>query len=157
MIDHRIRNFFISIFCVIWIVVFHYESMRHFYLQPLLKRALPKLPLLFPPAGWIMFFNVDDSAGFVEVYGVTDGEPQRIDPHDIIQTRTIAYDNIHRNILSEVANPQLKPAFCKFMERKFPNFDNFLVTVVYYPSFTKTPHRKIQKVIYQCSKNSPSF
>ena len=151
MKNQRLRNIFISVFVIIWIAVFHYESSRAFYLQPFFKKSLPKLKLLFPPAGWIMFYNVDDNDGFVEVYGVYQGQVQRIDPHDIIQTRTIAYDNIHRNILSEVGNVELKLSFCKFLQRKFPDFDNFLVTVVYYPSITKTPHRAIQKVIYQCS------
>ena len=98
-----------------------------------------------------MFYSVSDSEGFVEVYGVDHGEIRLIDPHDIIQTRTILYDNIHRNVLSEVADPEAKPAFCKFLHRKFPDFDNFVVTVVYYPSLSKTPHRRFQKAVYQCS------
>ena len=98
-----------------------------------------------------MFFTVGDSNGFAEVYGVRGGEqPQRIDPHDIIQVRTIGYDNIHRNILSAVSDQQLKPEFCRYLERKFPDFDAFLVTAVYYPSLTKKPHYRLQKVIYQC-------
>lgn len=149
--DPRVRNIIISCFVIVWIAVFHYESTRYFYLQPFFNQPLPPVKLLFPPAGWIMFYSVDDSAGFVEIYGVADGVPVRIDPHDIIQTRTIMYDNIHRNILSEVADRDVKPAFCRFLRRKFPDFDNFAVTVVYYPSLTKMPHRKIQQVIYQCS------
>ena len=147
----KVRNIFISVFVIIWIAIFHYESTRALFLQPYFKRPLPKLMLLFPPAGWIMFYNVDDSSGYVEIYGIYRGQLQRIDPHDVIKTRTIAYDNIHRNILSEVANAEMKPIFCKFLQRKFSDFDNFLVTVVYYPSVSKTPHRAIQKVIYQCS------
>ena len=150
MKNQRVRNIFITLFVILWTMVFHYESLRHFYLQPLFKRSLPKLMLLFPPAGWIMFYRQPDSDGFTEVYGVREGDVQRIDPHDIIQVRTIGYDNIHRNILSEIADARMKPKVCRYLQRKFHDFDAFVVTIVYYPSFSKTPHRKIQKVLYQC-------
>src|SRR5438309_486667 len=84
----NIRNTLISIFIILWIIVFHYESIRYFYLNPIFKRSLPKMKFLFPPAGWIMFYNVDDSYGLVEVLGVKDNILQVIDPHDILRTRT---------------------------------------------------------------------
>src|SRR5437868_11707548 len=107
MKDQRLRNIIISLFVDLWIAVIHYESLRFFYLQPYFKRPLPKLKLLFPPAGWIMFYEVGDSDGFLEVYGIKGGDVQKIDPHDIIQVRTIGYDNIHRNILSQVSDEHL--------------------------------------------------
>jgi len=65
-----LRRLRISLFVVVWLLVFLYETFRYGYLSPLAGRPLPKLPLLFPPAGWIMFFNVDSSYGFAEVYGL---------------------------------------------------------------------------------------
>ncbi|MBI3602031.1 MAG: hypothetical protein HY209_03965 [Candidatus Omnitrophica bacterium] len=146
----RVRNIIISIFVVGWLVVFHYESTRHFYWEPLLGRPLPKMKFLFPPAGWIMFFNVDDSYGYTEVYGVKDGHPQMIDPHQILQTRAIGYDNINRNALVTVLSRDVSGPFCLFLHRKFPYFDSFLVTYVNYPSLTKRPFERLQAVAYEC-------
>ena len=146
----NLRQVIISIVVIIWTGVFHYESLRNFYLDPLFKRELPKVKFLFPPAGWIMFFHVDEQFGYAEVYGVKDGVPQPIDPHQIILTRFIGFDNIHRNVLSSVLEPQLQRPFCNFLKKKFPYFDDFLVTAVHYPSVTETPHLRLQKAIYQC-------
>ena len=101
--NKRVRNAFITCFVILWILIFHYESLRYFYLQPLLQRPLPQTKFLFPPAGWIMFYNVGDTSGNVEVYGVKDGQSQLIDPHDIFRTRTFGFDNIHRGILGAAA------------------------------------------------------
>ncbi len=49
----------ITVFVLCWSLVFHYESLRVNYLMPLTHHELPKTPLLFPPAGWIMFVNID--------------------------------------------------------------------------------------------------
>ena len=102
------RNKLITIFVIIWLVIFNYESMRGMFLIPWLKRDLPKVKFLFPPAGWIMFYKVDDSYGYVEVYGVKDGRTQLIDPHDILQIRPVGYDNIHRNALITVLDPHMQ-------------------------------------------------
>ena len=144
------RNIFISIFVVIWILVFNYESTRHFYLEPWLRRDLPKVKFLFPPAGWIMFFNVDDSYGLVEVYGVKDGRTQMIDPHQVLPTRPIGYDNIHRNALSMVMSRNMAQPFCGYLHRKFSYFDSFLVTYVNYPSVSQRPFERLQTVAYEC-------
>ena len=144
------RNSLISVFVIVWTVVFHYESTRSFFLNPLFGRDLPQMKFLFPPAGWIMFYNVDDTFSSAEVYGVKDGQPQLIDPHQILTTRSIGYDNVHRNALSTVLYPNLKGEFCRYLHRKFPYFDNFWVTLVYWPSVTKTPFRRLQKIMYQC-------
>ena len=146
----RIRNTIISIFVIVWLAVFHYESTRHFYLEPLLKRELPKLKFLFPPAGWIMFYNVGDGYGSAEVYGVKDGRTQLIDPHQILQTRAIGYDNIHRNALVSVLDRGASDHFCAFLKRKFPYFDGFLVAYALYPSVIDKPFEKLQTVAYEC-------
>ena len=146
----NLRNTIITLFVSFWIILFHYESIRYFYLNPLFHKDLPKMRFLFPPAGWIMFFNVNDSFGYVEVYGVKGEQTQLIDPHDIFRTRTIMFDNIHRNILSTVADPRLAQSFCGFLRYRFPGFDRFLVTSVYYPSLTKDPYKRQQSVQYQC-------
>ena len=150
MQNKSLRNLFISVFVVIWIGVFHYESIRYSYLNPLFGKNLPKIKFLFPPAGWIMFYNVDDTFSCAEVYGVKNGQPQLIDPHLILTTRPIGYDNIHRNALIVALDADLEEPFCRYMMRKFPYFDRFLVTVAYWPSVTKTPQRKLQRLIYQC-------
>ena len=146
----NIRNTIISIFIILWIIVFHYESIRYFYLNPIFKQNLPKMKFLFPPAGWIMFYNVDDTYGFVEVLGIKDNVLQLIDPHDILRTRTIGFDNIHRNVLSTVADRHVAKSFCQFLDRRFPYFDGFAVTAVEYPSVTKEPYHRVQRVLYQC-------
>lgn len=130
----RLRNFGISLFVIVWLAVFHYESIRYFYLNPFFGRELPKVKFLFPPAGWVMFFNVGNGFGATQVYGLKDGRQQTIDPHQILQTREIGYDNIHRNVLSTVLTPGLREDFCKFLKRKFPYFDGFWVTYINYPA-----------------------
>lgn len=152
MAPRRLRNFLISLFVIVWTVVFHYESTRHFYLEPLVKRPLPKLPFLFPPAGWIMFFNVDDDFSYAEVLGIKDGQSQVIDPHAILMNRTIGYDNINRNVLSSVLSRNLKESFCAYLERKFPAFDDFYITAVGYPSIIERPYERYQVVIYTCKE-----
>ena len=150
----KARRICIVLFVVVWIAVFHYESLRFFYLQPFFNDSLPKVKFLFPPAGWIMFYNVDDQFGYAQVYGVKndDAKAQAIDPHDILATRSIGYDNIHRNVLSEALGPQYHASFCAFLKRKFPYFDKFLITEVYYPSLTRSPAQKIEKVAYSCGE-----
>ncbi len=144
------RNKAISIFVILWLALFHYESARHFYLEPFFKRPLPKTKFLFPPAGWIMFFNVEDSYGYAEVYGIKNGQGQVIDPHDILQTRAIGYDNIHRNVLVSVLSQDVSRPFCSFLRRKFPYFESFAVTYVNYPSVTQRPFERLQTVMYEC-------
>ncbi len=150
MVNKRCANTLISLFVILWTIIFHYESIRYFYLTPWVKKPLPKVKFLFPPAGWIMFYNVEDSFGNVEVSGVKDGIPQMIDPHDIFRTRTIGFDNIHRGILGAVAGQEMQPSFCKYLSRRFSYFENFLVTVVYYPHMSEAPYERLQRVRYQC-------
>jgi len=147
------RNICISAFVVLWIFVFHYESLRYFYLEPFFSRPMPKVKFLFPPAGWIMFFSVDDQFATAKVYGSMEGQTQLIDPHDIFRTRPIGFDNIHRNIIGEVLEPGLRKSFCSFLKRKFPEFDNFLIAEVYYPSLVRLPSVRIERVAYQCEEN----
>lgn len=150
MHTNSFRHFVITIFVIVWTIVFHYESIRYFYLNPFFKCELPQMKFLFPPAGWIMFFSVDDQFSYAEVYGLKNNQPQLIDPHLIFRTRTIGFDNIHRNILGEVLSPYQQQPFCRYLKMKFPDFDSFLVTAVMYPSVTKTPFRRLQQVVYEC-------
>ena len=145
-----VRNSLITIFVILWTLVFHYESTCFFYLNPLFSRDLPKIRFLFPPAGWIMFYHVDNSYAGAEVYGFKNGRPQLIDPHDILTTKAVGYDNIRRNVLSLVLSHHEQKPFCKFLRRKFPHFDNFAVAAVYYPSVTVNPKRKLYRFIYGC-------
>ena len=152
MLSKNFRNIFISVLVVVWLGVFHYESVRHFYLQPFFHKSLPKLKFLFPPAGWIMFYNVDDRAGYAEVYGIRKGVGQLIDPHEIIRTRFIGFDMVHRNVLSTVLIPGVRKDFCTVLQKQFPEFENFVVTVVEYPSLTRSRFERYQTPVYQCSQ-----
>ncbi len=144
------KNIIISIFVILWLIVFSYESTRNFYLEGLLHRHLPKVKFLFPPAGWIMFYNVNDSFGYAQVYGMKNGHAQPIDPHQILQTRSIGYDNIHRNALITVLSTDMRRDFCSFLQRKFPYFDNFVVTYINYPSLITNPFEQEQNPVYEC-------
>jgi len=148
----QFRNKLISIFVILWLFIFYYESTCYYYLQPLFKRELPRMKFLFPPAGWIMFYNIGDNFGYAEVYGIKDGKPQLIDPHQILQTRAIGYDNINRNALSTVLSPGMSAAFCPFLKRRFPYFDKFVITYVEYPHLTEQPFEKTQTVAYTCGE-----
>lgn len=154
------RNIFISAFVILWMVLFQYESLRTFYLKRQFNRNFPKTKFLFPPAGWIMFYQVDPSGGYFEVYGVKNNEPQLIDPHEIFRTRTIGYDNIHRGILGSVNNPD-NPAvaaqFCRFLNYRFPYFDKFYVTASYHPNMPEAPYERRQKILYQCDEKYVHF
>ena len=97
-----------------------------------------------------MFYNVDDQFGYTEVYGVKDGQPQLIDPHLILTTRPIGYDNIYRNALSSVLSREMVKPFCGYLTRKFPYFEKFMVVYVQYPSLSKSPFQKRQQVLHSC-------
>ena len=146
----HMKKFLIISFVILFTILFHYESTRHFFLEPFFKKSLPKTKFLFPPAGWIMFFHVGDDYGFAEVYGVKEGVTYFIDPHQILLTRDIGYDNVHRNVLSTVLSAEASRNFCQFLERKFPTFDNFLIVANEYPSVTKEPFKKLQQIMYKC-------
>ncbi len=139
------RNKLITVFVIGWLTLFLYESLLYF------NRDWRGIKFLFPPAGWIMFYNVGESYGYAEVYGVKDGRTQAIDPHQILQTRAIGYDNIHRNALVSVLDQHMARSFCVFLRRRFPYFDNFIVTYVNYPSVTQRPFEKQQAVAYECA------
>ena len=146
----RRRSILITTFVIAWTLVFGYETLRAHYLSPLLKHPLPKLPLLFPPAGWIMFFNVDRGYGFAEVYGVNHGVAARIEPHRIFSTRAVGYDNIHRNVLVGVLDGGRAKDFCPYVRRKFPGYETFIVVYGNYPDVVATPDQVVRRVAYQC-------
>ena len=148
------RHFLISLFVLAWIGVFHYETLRLNYLSPLAGRELPKLKFLYPPAGWIMFFDVDRTYGCAEVYGWPKGQrhgyPELIDPHDIFRTRFVWYDNIRRNVLVSVLSPHDAPRFCPYLARKFPQYDAFAVVQAVYPDVVNHPDTVQRAVAYRC-------
>ncbi len=144
------RSIAITCFVIAWIVLFQYETLRANYLSPLCHRPLPKLPCLYPPAGWIMFFRVDKSYGFAEVYGLRNAQPIKLNPHDIFETKAIGYDNIRRNVLVGVLDRQDGPAFCHYLKRKFPEYETFAVVYAQYPDLIDTPNRILRQVAYRC-------
>jgi len=148
---HTWRNIFISIFVVLWVAVFHYESLRHFYLEPLAGRTLPKVKFLFAPAGWIMFFRVDKAYGNIDVYGFKGDMPHKIDPHEIFKVRTVGYDNIRRGVIGSAASQRNRRAFCKHLNDNFAYFDNFRIVYTYYPDFIEKPYETYQQILYACS------
>jgi len=97
-----------------------------------------------------MFYNIDDRTSYVEVYGIKGQQSQIIDPHDIIRTRTVGYDNIHRGILGQVTYSQYYRSFCNFLNYRFDYFDRFLITIVSHPNMSENPYERYQKVLYQC-------
>ena len=145
------RPRWISWFVVGWLLLFQYETLRASYLSPLAQRQFPKCPLLFPPAGWIMFFNVDASYGFAEVYAAKrGGTPALLDPHAIFETKAVGYDNIRRNMLVGVLYRDQADDFCRYLRRKFPAYDSFGVVYAQYPDLVKQPERILRQVAYRC-------
>lgn len=147
------RNTLITWFVIAWTLLFQYETLRANYLSPLLGRELPKVPLLFPPAGWIMFYNVDRAYGFALVYGVQGTISTQIDPHEIFETKAVGYDNIHRNVLIGVLEGRSAGAFCRYLRRKFPQYESFAVVYAQYSDLIKTPDAILGKVVYRCSSS----
>jgi len=144
------RNTLITWFVIGWTLLFHYETLRLNYLSPLVGRPLPKMALLFPPAGWIMFFRVEPDYGFAEVQGMRRGQPTALDPHDIFETKAIGYDNIHRNVLVGVLSRDEAGNFCRYLHRKFPAYDGFIVLYGLYPDLVNDPERVLYQPVYQC-------
>lgn len=144
------RSILISWFVAFWLILFAYESLRANYLIPATGRQLPKTRLLFPPAGWIMFYNIDRSYGHAEVYGMHGTDAEIIDPHAIFETKALGYDNIHRNVLIGVLYKDRAPGFCRYLERKFPGYDAFVVVYAQYPDFVTAPDRVQRHVAYRC-------
>lgn len=145
------RNPLITWFTIFWILLFHYESLRANYLTPLIQKELPKWPLLFPPAGWIMFFNIDRSYGFAEVYGRKNGQFTLIDPHNIFRTKAVGYDNIRRNMLISVLPRQASDDFCRYLKWRLPAYETFTVIYGAYPDVTaQAPDKIWRQVAYRC-------
>ena len=146
----RRRNVLISCFVIVWVGLFHYETLRLNYLSPWLGHPLPKLKFLYPPAGWIMFFNVDRSYGYAEVYGLRQGRPEMIDPHRIFSTRFVWYDNIRRNMMVSTLSRSAAPQFCAYLRRKFPQYDSFAVVYSLYQDVVDHPDEVRRALAYRC-------
>ncbi len=150
MFSAKVRNTAISVFVVLWLFLFNYESLRANYLNPFFGRELPKFKFLFPPAGWIMFYQVDQTEGRAEVFGIQGEKFEPIDPHRIFNIHWLGYDNIHRNVLVTVLNPYYASTFCAYLRRKFPNYEHFAVARVIYPSIIRYPDRRNVRILYEC-------
>lgn len=162
----RRRHTLITWFVIGWTLLFQYETLRAHYLSPLVLRLrsaralsgveglagrpLPKMALLFPPAGWIMFFRVEPDYGFAAVHGIRRGQPIALDPHAIFATRAIGYDNIRRNVLVGVLTRETAGPFCGYLHRKFPAYDRFHVFSGAYPDLLNAPDRVVYELAYQC-------
>jgi len=146
----KLRNIFITVFVILWCLAFHYESVRFFYLDPLVGRSLPKIKFLFPPAGWIMFYRVDNAYGHIRIFGVKNNQNYEIDPHEIFRVRTIGYDNIHRGVISSAASRRNSHAFCQHLNKRFNDFENFNILYTYYPDFIAEPNVNHQQLLYDC-------
>ena len=146
------KRAWITGFVIAWNIVFHYESLRQNYLNPIFHAELPKVKFLFPPAGWIMFYNIEEGEGRAEVYGIKGKDASLIDPHLIFSTRYLGYDNIRRNILISVLPEFYAPSFCRTLKRKFPQYEDFAVLEVYVPSAVNEPGKKLGRISYRCGK-----
>jgi hypothetical protein len=144
------RNRLITCFVILWCLAFHYESIRYFYLEPLVGKPLPKIKFLFPPAGWIMFYHVDPSYGYVCVFGYKENQSYEIDPHEIFRVRTIGYDNVHRGVIASAASRHNQSAFCDQLHRRFKEMDSFRVVSTYYPNFVTGPYEQYHEILYSC-------
>ena len=133
-----------------WLLVFNYETLRYSTLDRALGVELPKVKFLFPPAGWIMFYRVDDSDGRAEVWGLRHGEEELIDPHRIFATRWLGYDNIRRNVLVTALEAPYAPAFCRYLRRKFPAYEGFSVKEVVTPSVSRAREQVVRQTAYRC-------
>ncbi|MBI4348739.1 MAG: hypothetical protein HY553_18010 [Elusimicrobia bacterium] len=149
------KRAFLRLFIVAWLALFVYETLRAFQLAPVAARLagrpvdLPKLPLLFPPAGWIMFYEVGDTAGGLEVYGVSKTTATLIDPHRVFATRYVGFDNIRRGMLYAAAGRPWD--FCNFLRRKFPEYPDFSVVRYQYQDLGgENPSGRLQAPLYSC-------
>ena len=97
-----------------------------------------------------MFYNVDKSYGFAEVYGIRAHQPVKLDPYKIFETRAVGYDNIRRNVLVGVLYQDRAPDFCRYLSRKFPGYDDFLVVYAEYPDVVNRPTRILRQPVYRC-------
>ena len=150
MLQLKVKRSMITVFVVSWLSLFFYETTRVCTLNPLFRRELPKCKFLFPPAGWIMFYNVGEQEGHCEVYGAKGERYEFIDPHRIFNDRWLGYDNIHRNVLISVLNPAYVESFCRYLKRKFPEYDSFHVFYAITPSNIQYPGRRVLKAAFSC-------
>ena len=98
-----------------------------------------------------MFYRVEEAEVRAEVYGRKGESFEWIDPHRIFNIHWLGYDNIHRNILISVLGPyHASQSFCRYLKRKFPQYDGFSVMQAVYPSNIKYPEKRALKVVYEC-------
>jgi hypothetical protein len=146
----RVRPVLLSVVLIAWLALFHYESTRYNYLGPWLGQRLPKLPLLFPPAGWIMFYRIEPHFGTAEVYRVQGGQAQPMDAHVIFRTRAVGYDNLRRNVVLNVLHESQAQPFCAYLRRRFPQEEAFVVAYKQYPNLIDNPQQVQRRALYRC-------
>jgi len=149
----RGRRVFISSLIVIWALVFNYEALRWPYLQPVLNKRLPDIPILYSALGWNMFYKMDNQWMAAEYHGLKDDlPPEQIDPHLIFDTKVFGYDPVKLNLPTpSVFDPKLKASFCRFVNRKLPDYDAVVVSLSGYKQLTPERSEKIYYPnAYQC-------
>ena len=115
-------------------------------------KQFPKFPLLFPPAGWIMFYEVGNFFSTAEVYGVKkEGKPELVDPHRIMTPRFVGFDNIHRNVMVSLLEREKSREVCGYLKRKFPEYERLVVVYAEYPELVPAERRqKFEQPFYAC-------
>lgn len=97
-----------------------------------------------------MFYHIGTSAGFAEIHARDEHQTTVLDPHDILETKAIGYDNIHRNVLVGVLYKERASAFCRFLTYKFPQYQAFAVVYASYPNIITQPDRLERSLVYKC-------
>lgn len=146
----RSRKIVISLLILAACFLFHYESLRPVYLQPLLKKPLPHTPLFFPAQGWTMYYKVANAWLTAELYGLNPGQkPQKIDLHEVLDPGFWAYDAIRQNIVMHAVPKAQMPSFCRFLAARFGQYENFMIT---YPKYARlTPERSPLEYVSEAS------
>ena len=97
-----------------------------------------------------MFFQVSASEVRAEVYGKKGENLEKLDPHCLFDNRWIGYDNIRRNVLVAALDPRRGTAFCRYLKRKFPEYDSFYVMQAHYPSVVRDRAKRRLQTVYTC-------
>ena len=68
----------------------------------------------------------------------------------ILFTIGVAGALMRRNVLIGALDAHDAPAFCRYLRRKFPEPEGFVVVYGLYPDLIETPDRILRKVVYRC-------
>ena len=53
-------------------------------------------------------------------------------------------------MLVGVLEPGRAPAFCRYLKRKFPTYEDFLIVYAEYPDVTAQPPQLLRRPLYRC-------